>query len=147
MNQIKALRLVGAGFVTLIAYILVETIVERVFGRLLFGGIMERAFDRWYRTIGVYSWDVENIILNLLIAIVMCTIMIWLYAALRPMFGVGTKTALVTCAFLIVIIATHNINGANLGYIPPGVAIVDLVYNAVEMPIALIAGAQFYETG
>jgi hypothetical protein len=63
------------------------------------------------------------------------------------MFGVGTKTALITSGFMLVFVSSFTLNQVNLGLIPFQVAIVQLFYQYIELPIALVAGAQFYEGG
>ena len=71
----------------------------------------------------------------------------WLYAALRPMFGVGPKTALITGAFVLTFISAYAINESNLGIYPLQVTLVQLFYWVIELPLAVIAGAYFYEAG
>ena len=44
MNRIKVNRVVLAGIVTLLVFILVEVIVEPIIGRVLFGSMI----DKWY---------------------------------------------------------------------------------------------------
>ena len=73
--------------------------------------------------------------------------LMWLYAALRPMFGVGIRTALITCAFAFTFVAAYVVNQVNLGLYPTWVGLIELIHLALELPLALIAGAQFYEAG
>jgi hypothetical protein len=141
MNRIKVKRLVMAGAVTLLVFIAVEFLVESVIGQALFGRLLEE----WYHTLDAPTWGVTNIVLNILIALVNCTILTWLYAALRPMFGVGTKTALITSAFALFFVAAFAANGVNLGLYPLPVALTEWGVQLVELPIAIIAGARFYE--
>ncbi|MEJ2261814.1 MAG: hypothetical protein P8X95_00110 [Anaerolineales bacterium] len=84
-------------------------------------------------------------LLNILIALVNCTLHIWLYASLRPIFGVGTRTVLITSALGIILRFSATINGINLGLFPPQVGLIEWVYKAVEFPLAMIVGATAYE--
>lgn len=142
MNKIRINRMLMAGFVTFIVWIAVEFLVEYVFGRILFGELIERQI---LQTTDIRDWGVANYLLNILIALVNCTILIWLYASLRPMFGVGTKTALITAAFGIILGLSMTLNGINLGVFPPLVGLSESVYELIEFPIAMIAGASAYE--
>lgn len=75
--------------------------------------------EMWQETIDTTSWSASNIVVNNAIAILNCMALIWLYASLRPMYGVGTKTALITSAFGIIIFGfSLFINFINLGLIP-----------------------------
>ena len=142
MNRIKVNRVVLAGIVTLLVFILLEIIVEYVIGRALFGSMI----DEWYlEAFSISKWSVANHVLNLFIAWVTCATLAWLYAALRPMFGVGTKTALIASAFTLFFFATFSFNFVNLGIIPLKIVLIDLGYNLIELPIAITVGARIYE--
>jgi hypothetical protein len=141
MNRIKVKRLILAGLVTLLVFIAVEFIVESLIGKPLFG----RAIETWHQTLNLDAWGMGNSVLNLLIALVTCTLLTWLYAALRPMFGVGARTALATSAFAFFFAAAFAINGVNLGTYPLQIALIELGYQLIELPIAILAGARVYE--
>jgi hypothetical protein len=143
MNKIKVRRLLIAGVITLLAFIVIEFIVEGVLGNVLFSG----AYDAWYGKLILPNWTTLNYALNIFIALVNSTMMMWLYAALRPMFGVGIRTALITSAFVFTFIAFYVVNQANLGIFPLKIASIELLYLVIELPLALMAGAQFYEMG
>jgi hypothetical protein len=142
MNKIRLNRMLLAGLVTLIVWIAVEILVEQVIGRTLFRGFID---EQWLQTTNLGDWGVQNHVLNILIALVNCTLLIWLYASLRPMFGVGTRTALITSALGIILGFSATINGINLGLFPPQVGLIEWVYEAIEFPLAMIVGAMAYE--
>jgi hypothetical protein len=142
MNKIRLNRMLLAGLVTFIVWIAVEILVEQVIGRMLFGDLIE---GQILQTTNVREWRVPNYVLNILIALMNCTILIWLYASLRPMFGVGTRTALITSAFGIIFGFSMTVNGINLGLVSPQVGLTEWVYEVVEFPLAMIAGAITYE--
>ena len=143
MNEIKVKRLVISGVITLLVFIAVEFIVESVVGNVLFSG----AYDAWYGKLIIPNWTTMNYVFNIFIALVNSTMMMWLYAALRPMFGIGIRTALITSAFVFTFIAFYVVNQANLGIFPIWIALIELFYLIIELPLALIVGAQFYEAG
>ena len=141
MNRINVKRLLLSGLITLIVFIIIELFVERVIGQMLFSDVV----DEWYMSFAFPSWGINNYVLNIFIALVNCTILMWLYAALRPMFGVGTKTALITSAFFLTFISSFAFNQVNLGILPLKIALIELFYQLVELPLALIAGAKYCE--
>jgi hypothetical protein len=143
MNRIRVKRLILSGLITFFVFIAIEYLLERIIGNHLFGG----GIDSWMYSLDVPNWNLANNTINILIAIVNVIVVMWLYAALRPMFGVGTKTALITTGFILVFVSSFTLNQVNLGLIPFQVAIVQLFYQYIELPIALVAGAQFYEGG
>ena len=62
-----------------------------------------------------------------------------------PDYGVGTKTALITCAFGIAWMVSMFINLTNLGLLPPRLALLEAIFETIEFPIAMIVGAGVYE--
>ena len=142
MNKIKLSWMFIGGFVTFIVWVAVEIIVEQVIWRFLFGN---RIQELWLQTTNLRHWGTANNVINILIALINCIVLIWLYASLRPMFGVGVKTALITSAFGVVLGFSLTVNGINLGLFPPQIGLVELVFETIEFPIAMIAGALVYE--
>lgn len=143
MNEIRKGRLLLAALAMLLMWAAVEIFVEHFIAKLLFGQTTD---EMWRETIGMSSWSASNIVVNNAIAILNCMALIWLYASLRPMYGVGTKTALITSAFGIIIFGfTLFINFINLGLIPAQVGLIEAVSVAIEFPIAMIVGAGVYE--
>jgi hypothetical protein len=142
MNKIRLNRMLLAGMVTFIVWIAVEILVEGVIGGALIGSQLDQ---QWLQTTRVYDWEIMNYVINILIALINCTLFIWLYASLRPMFGVGTRTALITSAFGIIFVFSMTVNGINLGLFPARIGLVEWFYELIEFPLAMIAGALVYE--
>ena len=142
MNKIRVKRMLLAGMVTFLVWIAAEILVEQVIGRILFGNLIQ---EQWLRTTTIHDWGVLNNVINLLIALLNTTLLIWLYASLRPMFGVGTRTALITSAFGIIWGFSMTVNGINLGWFPLHIGLIECVYQTIEFPIAMFAGALVYE--
>jgi hypothetical protein len=141
MNRIRINRLLVAGLATLFVFIVVEILVEWMIGRMFYGEI----FERWFHTTDVLGWKVQNHVLNLLIALLNCTLLIWIYASLRPMYGVGTRTVLISSLFVLVLNLSVTLNSINLGLLPAEIGLIELGNNGIEVPIAMTAGAWVYE--
>jgi hypothetical protein len=73
-------------------------------------------------------------------------LMIWLYAAIRPRFGAGPRTAI--CAGLTVWAFAYFYSAIGfiaMGLFPLNVMLIGLVWGLVELPIAALAGASLYQ--
>jgi hypothetical protein len=73
---------------------------------------------------------------------------VWLYAAIRPRFGAGPRTAIV--AGLAVWVLAHLWSGVYLGagfagLITPRLAWLPVAWGLVEAPLATLAGAWLYK--
>lgn len=141
MNKIRINRLLLAGLVTLIVFVAVEIFVEGVIGRLVIGNRLEV----WYQRTIINDWSVANHAVNVARALFNCMLFMWVYASLRPMFGVGYKTALITSGLILVIFLSVIVNEINLGLYPAWIGLVEWSYELIELPVALMAGSHIYE--
>jgi hypothetical protein len=142
MNEIKIKRMLLAGLAMFVVWVAVELLVEHVMARILLG---QTSQELWHQVIELREWNPLNYWVNTFISLLNCTILIWLYASLRPMYGVGTRTALITSAFGIILGFSLFINFINLGLFPLKLGLMEAVFEAIEFPIAMIAGAGVYE--
>ncbi len=143
MNRIRPTRLILAGLATLLAFLLIELIWEGLISAAILGDQF-----RLLRGSGSYpNWSFSEHALNLTIGLFNCFMMIWLYASLRPMFGVGPRTALIAAAFVFAFVFAFDLNFANLGFIPYRQALLYSLDLIVELPVALFVGAEVYESG
>ena len=131
-----------AGLAMFLMWAAVEFLVELVVAPFLF---TQTSQEMWYPTIDLSDWSALNVVVNNVIALLSCTILIWLYASLRPMYGVGTKAALITSAFGVSLLLTLFINFINLGLIPAQIGLIEAVFVTIEFPLAMIVGAGVYE--
>ncbi len=85
-----------------------------------------------------------NDVINVLSAYLTCCLFVWVYAAVRPRFGPGPKTAIiVSVAFLIywtLLLAWFS----NVGLFPIKLSAVSFLTNLIELPLAILAGAWIY---
>lgn len=73
---------------------------------------------------------------------------IWLYAAARPRFGPGAKTAALTgFAFWIFAYALPTLGNLALGLFPKRLLVIGVLVGLVEVILASIAGAWLYKEG
>jgi hypothetical protein len=73
---------------------------------------------------------------------ILCT---WLYAAIRPRFGEGPRTALIAGAVVWLLASVWaNVASAALGILPLRLLAITVVWQAIEIPLATLAGAYLY---
>ncbi len=84
------------------------------------------------------------------VMVVLCFILgillTWLYAAIRPRFGPGPKTAV--CAGLILWTLSYawpSLSGMAMDMLPARLFLIGMVWGVFEVPIASLAGAWLYK--
>ena len=71
---------------------------------------------------------------------------VWLYAAMRPRFGPGPKTAVIAGLVVWVLgVVLASIGYGMLGLFPVRLLVIVAVWDLFEMPIASVAGAWLYK--
>jgi hypothetical protein len=73
--------------------------------------------------------------------------LVWVYAAIRPRFGAGVRTAIIAGIALWVGGAISAISTVIAGIQPTSLAVTAIVWGLFELPIAAIAGAWLYKEG
>ena len=143
MNRIRLNRLIIAGLATFLVFIAIELVWEGLIG----AHILRNAMSALRSYPSLSHWRILNQAFNLAIGLGNCFMLIWLYASLRPMFGVGSRTALIASAFMFAFIFAFGLNLTNMGVIPLRLTLLDALNLIIELPLALVAGAQVYESG
>ena len=71
-----------------------------------------------------------------------------MYALIRPRIGAGAKTAITSglLAFLLGVLFPTFGDAMNGGF-PPALMLVSIIWAAVELPVAALAGAYIYREG
>jgi len=70
---------------------------------------------------------------------------VWLYAAIRPRFGAGPKTAIYAGLVIWLLVSVmSNLGGLAVGVYTSSIAITMLLWTLVEMPLATFVGAWIY---
>jgi hypothetical protein len=71
--------------------------------------------------------------------------LVWLYAAIRPRFGAGVKTAIIAGIALWVAAVLSAVGNTIAGVMPANLTVIALVWGLFEMPIAAVVGAWLYK--
>lgn len=74
--------------------------------------------------------------------------LIWLYAAIRPRFGAGPRTAVIAgVAAWVGLGLLYTLGQAPMGIFPQNMMIIGTIVMLVQWPVAAVAGAKFYTEG
>lgn len=85
-------------------------------------------------------------VIAIVITFVLGIVIVLGYAAIRPRFGAGVKTAIFAALFAWLGVYLYpNVIGAALGFIPTNMLVIALAWGLVEYILAAIAGAWLYK--
>ncbi len=145
MGKINWARVILGGLVAG----LIMTISETVLHAIVLAEDGRRIMQEWHRLglLATAEPDPTMILWHVALTFVLGILAVWTYAAIRPRYGAGPKTAL--CAGLAVwamsyfysivsVFAAIPIFPARLIWLP-------LVWSLMEVPIATLAGAWLYK--
>jgi hypothetical protein len=72
-------------------------------------------------------------------------LMVWLYAAIRPRFGPGVRTAIIAAlAIWLLVYVWGGLGDTVMGFMPTGTAVVAMLWGLGESIVATVAGAAVY---
>ncbi len=74
--------------------------------------------------------------------------LVWFYAAARPRFGPGPRTAIITGLGVWFVVWLLGFGGTLIsGMFPTSLVVVTVIWELFEVPIATVAGAWLYQEG
>ncbi len=136
-GRINLLRVLSGGFVAGLIIVAGEYVLNAIILGAEFAAQRERC--------GFGAVTAGQLAVGAVITIVYGVILIWIYAAIRPRFGPGPKTAVIagltfwSIAYLL-FLASLWANGLVTAYF----AVVSIVWGLFEAPIAAIVGGRLY---
>ncbi len=128
---------------------IVAGIVGDILGYLVDGVMLAPRWAAGMRALGIAEFSVsQNVAFNV-VGLVYGILMVWLYAAIRPRYGAGPKTAV--WAGLAVWIAGFLLPNAVFmgaaGLFPASLTVMTTAAGIVELVVAALAGAALYKEG
>ena len=143
MTGINYRRVLMGGFAAGLILIVTEVVVELlILGNIpAFGSEKERLSSFG---ISEEGWGPANHIIQLLIPFLGAFLMIWVYAAIRPRFGSGPRTALIVGAIFLFNWLVLLVYFTNIGLFPLKVSVASFIDNLIVIPIAVLVGARMY---
>jgi hypothetical protein len=139
MDRINLSRVILGG--------IVAGIVANILGYIVDGVILAPQWTSAMRALGKGDFSNNQILAFNVIGLAYGIFAVWLYAAIRPRYGAGPKTAL--CAGLAVWVAGVLLPNAALmgitGLFPSGLTTISTMAGVVEWAAAILAGASLYK--
>jgi len=97
---------------------------------------------------GMGEFSTGQVVSFVIITFLFGIALIWIYAAIRPRFGPGPKTAVIAgltmwaVAWLLI-----GVSFFAAGLYPVGLTVTPIIWGLLEAPIAAVAGAWLYQEG
>jgi glucan phosphoethanolaminetransferase (alkaline phosphatase superfamily) len=140
MKKISIGKVAIAALVASLAFLFVETILEG--GVLLVFGVSEAKMMQ-EASIPHPSGTIY-FVLAIVYLYLVCALIMWVYAAIRPRFknhmGAALAASLVFWLFAFLFV----VNYSNIGLYPLKFALLGMGFNLIEIPFAVMAGALVY---
>jgi hypothetical protein len=128
---------------------IVAGIVANILGYLVDGVILAPQWTAAMKVLGKGDFTTNQIIAFNVIGLAYGVFAVWLYAAIRPRYGAGPRTAI--CAGLAVWVAGILLPNAGLmgvtGLFPSDLTTMSTLAGVVEWTAAVLAGAALYKEG
>ena len=135
MGKVNWQRVLGGGLLAGIVWIILGSIVTALLGRD-FAALPHNQLGR-----PTPGFILLNAILDLLEGISI----VWLYAAIRPRYGAGPKTALIASLAWWFIVTLGDATWCSFGFFPPHTVIPLMVGTLPALIVATLAGARLYK--
>ena len=113
---------------------------------LLNGVILTKDWDEAMRSLGKQPIGGQAIAVFVVLAFLLGIVTVWIYAAIRPRFGAGAKTAVYAGLVVWILTSLFAVIGQwPTGIFPTRLLLIGCVWALVETPIASVAGAWLYK--
>ncbi|RMD95758.1 MAG: hypothetical protein D6814_12740 [Calditrichaeota bacterium] len=126
---------------------LVAGVVFNIGEFLLNGPILGEQWKTMMESLGLPQMTGAGVMLGFIImAFVIGIATVWLYAAIRPRFGPGPKTAVYNGLVIWFLVWLWGFGGTTvMGIYPTKLVIITLIWGLFEAPLASLAGAWVYK--
>ena len=128
---------------------IVAGIVGNILGFLVDGVILAPQWTAALKVLGKGDFTTNQIVAFNVIGLVYGVFAVWLYAAIRPRYGAGPKTALLAgLAVWVAGVLLPNVSMMGVvGLFPQDLTVMTTVAGIVEWAVAILAGAALYKEG
>lgn len=135
MSNINWYRVLLCGLLTGIVWIILGAMVTAVVGRDF------AALPNNHLAAPTPDFVLINVVIDLLEGISI----LWLYAAIRPMYGPGAKAAVIGAFAWWFIVSLGDATWCSFGFFPPSTVIPLMIGTLPALILATITGARFYK--
>jgi hypothetical protein len=137
MGKINLVRVILGGLLAGLVINISEYILNTYVVAAESAAIMER--------FGLPALGGSQIAVFVALTFVLGIIVVFVYAAMRPRFGAGTKTAIIAGVALWLVLMFAGVVDMVLAIIPVGLLVLTAIWSLVEMAVAAVAGAWLYQ--
>ena len=135
MNKINWSRVFGCGLLAGIVWIILGSVVTALLARDF------TALPNNHLGSPTAGFVMFNVLLDLLEGISI----LWLYAAIRPLYSPGAKTAVIAAFAWWFIVSLGDATWCSFGFFPPRTVIPLMIGTLPALVLATLAGARFYK--
>jgi hypothetical protein len=139
MKKVNIKALFVAILASAIGFIIIEFFVEILFFRTF--GISE---DALYKYFNISPSGLLFQSINLLIFFLNISLIMSVYAAIRPRFSSDIIAAMVTSGLFVLLMTLFLLNLSNLGIYPLTISLTSIIFIIIELPFAVMIGAVTY---
>jgi hypothetical protein len=138
MNKINVGRAILGGLVTGLILNIGEFVLNTI--------ILKTEMQEFFKRCGFPEPGTNFIVIAVVITFVLGIVIVLGYAAIRPRFGPGPKTAIIAALFAwFGVYLYQNVIAMGLGMVPMKLVVIALAWGLVEYIIATLAGAALYK--
>jgi len=138
MTRVNVGRVIAGG--------VVAGIVLNIGDWLLNGVILKQDWDAAVRALGLSPTGGSQIAVFVVMDFVLGLLLVWLYAAIRPRYGAGPRTAILAGLFGWFLVFPWAYNAA-LPLFPGHLMTTGAIWGFFQVPIATLVGAWIYKEG
>jgi hypothetical protein len=134
MSKLNWYRVLLCGLLTGVVWIVLGTVVTAVLGRDF------AALPNNHLAAPTSGFLAFNVVIDLLEGISI----LWLYAAIRPRWGPGAKTAIMAAFVWWFIVSLGDATWCSFGFFPPSAVVPLMIGTLPALILATLTGARFY---
>jgi hypothetical protein len=135
MSKINSSRVLGCGLLAGTVWIILGSLVTTLLGRDF------AALPNNHLGAPTAGFVVFNAVVDLLEGVSI----LWLYAAIRPRYGAGAKTAVIAAFAWWLIVSLGDASWCSFGFFPPRTVVPLMIGTLPALILATLAGARFYK--
>jgi len=113
---------------------------------ILNGPVIGDAWMEWSKSMNLPEMGANEITFYVIWSFLTGIVLVWLYAAIRPRFGAGVRTAVYAGLFIWLSMWVLGFGSTIIqGVFPSDLIITSIVWGLFEVPLAAVAGAYLYK--
>jgi hypothetical protein len=125
---------------------LVAGVILNIGEWVLNGMVLQKEMENFFKKCGFPQPGNKFLVIAVAITFILGIVIVLGYAAIRPRFGPGPKTAIIAALFAwFGVYLYQNVIGLGLGIVPTNTVLIALVWGLVEYILATLVGAALYK--